>query len=114
MNQRVHLPSVIKAFGVGCLEGGYIDIKYEVNSLQAVLCMLTLVGNLNTGFLNPYKPRIRFMEHSKQNSPRCDTAKRGVPSGAIVCSPEFHKKKWRKKMKKLLLMPLKKKMDPSK
>ena len=35
--------------------------------------------------LNPYKPGILFMGHSQtEYSPRYDTAKHGVPSGAIL------------------------------
>ena len=34
--------------------------------------------------LNPYKPCNLLRDKGKQNSPRCDAAKRGVPSGAIL------------------------------
>ena len=45
-----------------------------------------------------------------QNSPRCDAAKRGVPSGAILFAGMNLFKKWNKD-EKLLLMALKMKVD---
>ena len=34
--------------------------------------------------VNPYKPGDLLWDIGKQNSPRCDAAKRGVASGAIL------------------------------
>ena len=50
---------------------------------------------------------------SKQNSPRCDAAKRGVPSGAILFAHMFFIEKWNK-IENLLLTSLKLKADSSK
>ena len=36
--------------------------------------------------LNPYKPGVLFMGHRQIKRPRCDAAKRGVPSEAILFS----------------------------
>ena len=33
---------------------------------------------------NPYKHCVFLCDIGKQNSPRCDATKRGVPSGAIL------------------------------
>ena len=49
----------------------------------------------------------------KQNSPRCDAAKRGVPSGDILFAYMIFIEKWNKN-EKLLPKPLKKKVDSSK
>ena len=35
-------------------------------------------------FLNPYKPGVLLWDIREQDSPRCDAAKRGVPSEAIL------------------------------
>ena len=34
--------------------------------------------------INPYKPGVLLWDIGKQNSPRWDTAKRGVPSRAVL------------------------------
>ena len=41
---------------------------------------------LNSERVNPYtcKPDVPLWDIYKQNKPRCDAAKRGVPSGAIL------------------------------
>ena len=49
----------------------------------------------------------------KQSSPKCDAAKRGIPSGAILFACINFIEKWNKH-EKILLMPLKLKMDSSK
>ena len=49
----------------------------------------------------------------KQNSPRCDAAKRGVPSGAILFAQRKFIEK-RNKNEKSLPTPLKMKVDSSK
>ena len=49
----------------------------------------------------------------KQNSPRCEAAERGLPSGAILFAFMNFIEKWNKN-EKFLPMPLKMKVDPSK
>ena len=49
----------------------------------------------------------------KENSPRCDAAKGGVPSGAILFAYMNFIEKWNKN-EKIFLMPLKMELDPSK
>ena len=42
------------------------------------------MSRLSPGLFSPYKHGVLFMDIDKQNNPRCDAAKRGVPSGAIL------------------------------
>ena len=66
-------------------------------------------------FLDSYVPKTLthlslaslLWDIGKQNSPRCDAAERGVPSGAILFA-------WRIFIEKLLLKPLKVKVDSPK
>ena len=40
---------------------------------------------------HPYKPGVLLMDIGKQNSPRCDVAKRGVPSGTFLFAKKMNK-----------------------
>ena len=64
------------------------------------------VSEMLKNYLNSFKPSILFVGHRKQNNPRCEAAKRGIPSGAIL----FTWKKFIEKVNKNLkshLKPLK-------
>ena len=51
----------------------YMQYMYMKMDIIAAIC-----------FLNSFKPGLPFVGHSKQHSPRCDAAERGVPSGAML------------------------------
>ena len=42
------------------------------------------MSRLSPGLFSPYKHGVFLWVIDKQNNPRCDAAKRGVPSGAIL------------------------------
>ena len=56
---------------------------FKVGIFRISPIAVCMAKNLALAF-NPYKPGILFMKIGKQNSPRSDAAKCGVPSGAIL------------------------------
>ena len=60
--------------------------------------------------LNPYKPGVLLWDIGKKSSPRCDTAKRAVSSGAILFAYMIFIEKLNK-TEKSLPMSLKMKVD---
>ena len=71
-----------------------------VNPKTECLCQL----------VNPYKPGVFLWDIGKQKSPRCDAAKRGVPSGAILFAYRNFNEKCNIN-EKSLLMSLKMKVE---
>ena len=66
-----------------------LEINYENHESQmkqglSNVYKIPFKMQMNNVKFNPYKPVVLFMGHRQTNSPRCDAAKRGVPSGAIL------------------------------
>ena len=73
---------------------------------QPFFLFLWLKKSICQLMFNSFKPGIPFMDIGKQNSPRCDAAERGVPSGAILFAKRIFIKNLFKNWRSLL-MPLK-------
>ena len=56
-------------------------------------------------WVNPYKPGVLLWDIGKQNSPRYDAAKRGVPSRAILFAYMIFMKKNEIEMKNYSCVP---------
>ena len=84
-------------------------IKVQTSLLGCVIQSATL---LFTAYLSHISLVSFLWDIGKQNRPRCDAAKRGVPSGAILFADMIIIEKLNKN-EKSLLEPLKMKVDSS-